>query len=77
MSTYTEGRPVTDQMQWRIDDVIGNRHFDLSRRWLPLRLSGADRVACLSPSEKVSSPTSSWAPTRTCSRAWRSSSPPP
>jgi hypothetical protein len=53
MSTYTEGRPVTDQMQWRIDDVIGNRHFDLSRRWLPLRLSGADRVACLSPAEKV------------------------
>ena len=53
MSTYTEGRPVTDQMQWRIDDVIGNRHFDLRRRWLPLRLSGADRVACLSPAEKV------------------------
>jgi hypothetical protein len=37
----------------RIDEVIGNRHFDLSRRWLPVRLSGADRVACLSPAEKV------------------------
>src|SRR4030095_6687903 len=36
-----------------IDEVIGNRHFDLSRRWLPVRLSGSDRVVCLSPAEKV------------------------
>jgi hypothetical protein len=53
MSAYVQGRAGTDQMQCGIDDVIGNRHFDLSRRWLPLRLSGADRVACLSPAEKV------------------------
>ena len=44
---------ATSPMPWRLDDVIGNRHFDLTRRWLPVRLSGADRVACLSPAEKV------------------------
>src|SRR5678815_1904197 len=53
MSTYAEERSATEQRPSVIDEVIGNRHFDLSRRWLPLRLSGADRVACLSPSEKV------------------------
>ena len=53
MSTYAEERPATEQTHSVIDEVIGNRHFDLSRRWLPVRLSGADRVACLSPAEKV------------------------
>ena len=53
MSTYVAGQPAIEQTQGRIDKVIGDRHFDLSRRWLPVRLSGADRVACLSPAEKV------------------------
>ena len=53
MSTYAEERSVTEQRPSMIDEVIGNRHFDLSRRWLPVRLSGADRVACLTPAEKI------------------------
>src|SRR5262245_4891202 len=53
MSAYVAEQPTVEQTQGRIDEVIGNRHFDLSRRWLPVRLSGADRVACLSPAEKV------------------------
>src|SRR5262245_54259268 len=53
MSTYVAGQPAIERTQGPLDDVIGDRHFDLSRRWLPMRLSGADRVACLSPAEKV------------------------
>jgi hypothetical protein len=53
MITYAEELSATEQRPSVIDEVIGNRHFDLSRRWLPVRLSGADRVACLTPAEKV------------------------
>src|SRR5215813_10002161 len=53
MSTIVAGQAAVEPTQGRIDGVIGDRHFDLSRRWLPVRLSGADRVACLSPAEKV------------------------
>jgi hypothetical protein len=53
MSAHVAGQPAIEQTQGRIGEVIGDRHFDLSRRWLPVRLSGADRVACLSPAEKV------------------------
>jgi hypothetical protein len=34
-------------------DVLGGRRFDATRRWLPARLSGADRIACLGPAEKL------------------------
>jgi len=53
MSAYVAEQPAVEQTPERIDEVIGHRHFDLSRRWLPVRLSGADRVACLSSAEKV------------------------
>ena len=41
------------RVNWKISDVVGGRHFDASRHWLPARLSGAGRIACLTPAEKI------------------------
>lgn len=35
------------KVNWRIEEVLGERRFDLARRWLPLRLSAAGRVTTL------------------------------
>jgi len=40
------------QVNWRIEDVLGDRRFDPTRRWLPLRLSGARLVTCLDDDEQ-------------------------
>jgi hypothetical protein len=40
-------------VNWKIGDVLGGRHFDTTRRWLPARLSGAGAVTCLAEPEKV------------------------
>jgi P-aminobenzoate N-oxygenase AurF len=55
MSSYSYGECLHNayQVNWKISDVLGGRHFDASRRWLPLRLSGAARVSCLTPAEKI------------------------
>ena len=51
--SYADCLQNSYRVNWRIADVVGGRHFDGARRWLPARLSGADRIGCLSPSEKV------------------------
>jgi hypothetical protein len=51
--SYAECLQNSYQVNWKIADVIGGRHFDVTRRWLPARLSGAGRIGCLSPAEKV------------------------
>jgi hypothetical protein len=38
---------------WRLQEVTGDRRFDAGRRWLPAALSGADRIACLTPGERL------------------------
>jgi hypothetical protein len=55
MSTYTYGECLQKsyRVNWRIADVMGSRTFDPSRRWLPARLSGAGRSACLTPEERT------------------------
>ncbi|HEX9822185.1 MAG TPA: diiron oxygenase [Methylomirabilota bacterium] len=55
MSTYSYADCLQKsyRVNWKISDVIGGRHFDPSRRWLPAQLSGADRIACLAPAEKL------------------------
>jgi hypothetical protein len=52
-SSYAECLHNSYRVNWTIADVVGGRHFDATRPWLPARLSGADRVACLSPAEKL------------------------
>jgi hypothetical protein len=51
--SYTECLNSSYRINWKISDVIGGRHFDASRAWLPARLSGAARIACLTGAEKV------------------------
>jgi hypothetical protein len=51
--SYTECLRNSYRVNWRISDVVGGRHFDASRPWLPARLSGAGRIACLTPAEKI------------------------
>jgi hypothetical protein len=51
--SYADCLQKSYRVNWRISDVIGGRHFDATRRWLPAPLSGADRIGCLAPAEKV------------------------
>jgi P-aminobenzoate N-oxygenase AurF len=51
--SYAECLQNSYRVNWKIADVIGGRHFDATRHWLPARLSGAGRVGCLTPAEKV------------------------
>jgi hypothetical protein len=55
MATYSYAECLQNsyRVNWRIADVVDGRAFDPSRRWLPTRLSGAGRVGCLSPAEKI------------------------
>jgi hypothetical protein len=40
------------KVAWQEDDVLSGRRFDLSKRFLPNRLSGVDEIQCLSEDEK-------------------------
>jgi len=51
--SYAECLQTAYRVNWRIDDVLRGHQFDRSRRWLPSRLSGADRIACLTDAEKT------------------------
>jgi hypothetical protein len=55
MTTYSYGDCLQKsyRVNWKISDVLAGRQFDTSRPWLPARLSGASRVASLSPAEKI------------------------
>lgn len=45
--SYEQCLSNAHKVNWRIDEVLGGRNFDLSRRWLPSALSGADGIAFL------------------------------
>ncbi|HSE03561.1 MAG TPA: diiron oxygenase [Methylomirabilota bacterium] len=55
MSTYSYAECLKNshRVNWRISEVMGGHHFDTARRWLPGRLSGAARIACLTTDEKL------------------------
>ena len=50
--TYAACLENAYKVNWRIDDVIGGRAFDLEKRWLPMSLSGASRIGCLDEEEQ-------------------------
>jgi len=49
---YADCLAQSHKVNWRIEDVLGDRRFDTSKRWLPGALSGAGRVTCLSDDER-------------------------
>jgi hypothetical protein len=51
--SYAECLRNSYRVNWKVADVIGGRHFDVGRRWLPARLSGAARISCLTAEEKL------------------------
>jgi P-aminobenzoate N-oxygenase AurF len=53
MGAYAECLKSSYRVNWKISDVIGGRHFDAARAWLPAPLSGAARIACLTSAEKI------------------------
>jgi len=50
--TYQNVLDKSKQVAWREDDVLNGRHFDLSKRFLPNRLSGVDDISFLTEDEK-------------------------
>lgn len=51
--SYAECLPNADRTSWRISDVLGDHHFDVTRRWMPAPLSGADGITCLTRAEEL------------------------
>lgn len=54
MPKYSYARCLANaqKVNWRIEEVLGDRAFDPGRRWLPLRLSGASQVNVLDEEER-------------------------
>lgn len=40
------------RVNWRLDEVLGEKKFNLARRWVPRQLSAADAITCLDETEK-------------------------
>jgi hypothetical protein len=54
MPTYSYARCLANayKVNWRIEEVLGERRFDATKRWLPLRLSGAAHAPALDADER-------------------------
>jgi len=51
--SYADCLEKSYRINWTIKDILGDREFDASRRWLPSALSGADRISCLNEEERI------------------------
>jgi hypothetical protein len=51
--SYSDCLQKSYRVNWKISEIMGGRHFDASRHWLPAALSGAERIACLAPAERL------------------------
>ena len=51
-TTYAACLENAYTVNWRIEDVLGGKAFDLEKRWLPMSLSGAARITCLDDEER-------------------------
>lgn len=49
--TYADCLESSYKVNWRIDDVLGGRAFDIDRPWLPASLSGTSTITCLDEDE--------------------------
>jgi para-aminobenzoate N-oxygenase AurF len=50
--SYQDCLNTAYRVNWRIDELVGGKNFDLSKNWLPSRLSAATSVSCLNEAEK-------------------------
>lgn len=51
--SYEECLHTSLKAAWKEEDVLKNRDFDYSKRFLPNRLAGVDEIACLDEREKL------------------------
>ena len=51
--TYQECLDISKRVSWLEDDVLAEKNFDFSKRFLPNRLSGVDGIGCLNDNEKL------------------------
>lgn len=50
---YRSNLEASQKVNWKIDDVIGGRTFDFSKRFLPEALAGVEEIRCLGPEEQL------------------------
>ena len=51
--TYQECLDISKRVSWLEDDVLADKNFDFSKRFLPDRLAGVDGIGCLNDSERL------------------------
>ena len=51
--TYQECLDNSKRVSWLEDDVLADKNFDFSKRFLPNRLTGVDEISCLNDNEKL------------------------
>ena len=51
--TFQECLDVSKRVSWLEDDVLADKNFDFSKRFLPNRLTGVDGIGCLNDNEKL------------------------
>jgi len=51
--SYEETLHNSLKVAWKEEDVLSNRDFDYSKRFLPNRLAGVDEITCLGADEKL------------------------
>ena len=50
--TYQDCLDISKRVSWLEDDVLADKNFDFSKRFLPNRLTGVDEIGCLNDDEK-------------------------
>ena len=51
--TYQECLDISKRVSWLEDDVLADKTFDFSKRFLPNRLTGVDEIGCLNDNERL------------------------
>ena len=51
--TYQDCLDNSKKVSWVEDDVLADKNFDFSKRFLPNRLTGVDEIGCLNDNEKL------------------------
>ena len=50
--TYQGCLDISKRVSWLEDDVLADKNFDFSKRFLPNKLTGVDEIGCLNDSER-------------------------
>ena len=51
--TYQECLDISKRVSWLEDDILADKNFDFSKRFMPNRLTGVDEIGCLNENEKL------------------------